>query len=403
MNDSPPNPITLAFQKWSKIASAYTVVMGASVLLGWYTGFVPLKRMMPGGIVIKANTGALFLLVGLAVWLLHAKVTPRRLVILRQLCSGLVLLVGALTLGEYVFGWDLGIDQLIVRETLEYGGVFPGRMAPLTAFNFTLLGAALLLLGEFRQTRAAEILTLTVALLSLQAAVAYLYGERTLYQVGDLTPIALPTVVTFLIVCISVFFVRLDQGWMAVLTTEGGAGMLGRRLLPAALVTPIVLGWVRMLAESRDRYSLTFIAAVAAVANVVIYQVLVAWSVFRLHQISLGREKVEAELRHLYAALEERVERRTAQLAQANELVRQERDQLQVLMDNVPDTIYFKDAASRFTLINPAQARVLGVWDPQNAIGKTDADFFTPELAAAAYAAEQRLIQTGELIIDFVP
>ena len=63
--------------------------------------------------------------------------------------------------------------------------------------------------------------------------------------------------------------------------------------------------------------------------------------------------------------LRERVLERTAELAQANQNVQQERDQLQILMDNIPDTIYFKDAASRFTRINPAQARTLGVWDPQ--------------------------------------
>ena len=290
--------------------------------------------------------------------------------------------------------------RLLVHETLEYGGVFPGRMAPLTAFNFTFLGAALLFLGEFRRTRVAEILTIPVALVSLQATVAYLYGERALYQVGDFTPIALPTAVSFLIACFAVLFVRPDQGWMRVLTTEGGAGMLGRRLLPAALITPIVLGGLRLLAESRDRYDLTFIGAVAAVANVVIYQVLVAWSVIRLEQVGLGRDRAEDELRRLYAALEERVLERTAQLAEANQLVKQEHDQLQVLMDTIPDTIYFKDAASRFTRVNRAQARTLGLQDPQQAIGKTDADFFAPEAAAAAYAAEQRLIQTGESLVD---
>ncbi|HET6845390.1 MAG TPA: diguanylate cyclase, partial [Anaerolineales bacterium] len=65
-----------------------------------------------------------------------------------------------------------------------------------------------------------------------------------------------------------------------------------------------------------------------------------------------------------------------------------------------PDTIYFKDTASRFTRINAAQARTLGLKDPRQAIGKTDADFFTSETAAASLAAEQRLLQTGESIID---
>jgi PAS domain-containing protein len=49
---------------------------------------------------------------------------------------------------------------------------------------------------------------------------------------------------------------------------------------------------------------------------------------------------------------------------------------LQMLMENIPDTIYFKDTKSRFTLINQAKARSLGIKDPAEAIGKTDADYF---------------------------
>jgi PAS domain S-box-containing protein len=79
-----------------------------------------------------------------------------------------------------------------------------------------------------------------------------------------------------------------------------------------------------------------------------------------------------------------------------------ERDLLQALMDNAPDTIYFKDAGSRFTRINRAQAQVLGVPNPDDAIGKTDADFQPQHLAAAFLAEEQRIVQGGEPVVDRV-
>lgn len=77
-----------------------------------------------------------------------------------------------------------------------------------------------------------------------------------------------------------------------------------------------------------------------------------------------------------------------------------ERDLLQGLMDNIPDTIYFKDTASRFTRINQAQARLLGVDTPEDAIGKTDADFFSGELAQLFLTEEQRLMTSGDPIVD---
>ena len=77
-----------------------------------------------------------------------------------------------------------------------------------------------------------------------------------------------------------------------------------------------------------------------------------------------------------------------------------ERDLLQALLDNIPDTIYYKDANSRFTRINKAQATVLGLNDPQEAFGRSDFDFFTPEHAKDAYLDEQRMVKTGKPVIN---
>lgn len=77
-----------------------------------------------------------------------------------------------------------------------------------------------------------------------------------------------------------------------------------------------------------------------------------------------------------------------------------ERNLLQVLLDNIPDTIYFKDKESRFTRINNAQADLLGIKDNQEAIGKTDFDYFTTEHAQDAYNDEQEIVRTGIPLIN---
>ncbi len=79
-----------------------------------------------------------------------------------------------------------------------------------------------------------------------------------------------------------------------------------------------------------------------------------------------------------------------------------EMDLLQVLMDNIPDTIYFKDIKSRFILINKAQCLTIGVKSSEEAFGKTDFDFFTPEHARAAYDDEQKIVASGVPIIGKV-
>ncbi len=114
----------------------------------------------------------------------------------------------------------------------------------------------------------------------------------------------------------------------------------------------------------------------------------------------IRRRQAQEELRAARDDLEIRVRVRTAELANANDELQQERDLLHTLMDNLPHCIYFKDEASRFVRINRAMARMFGIAEPSQAVGKTDADFFGPEHAAQALADEQEIIRTGRPVID---
>ncbi|MBD3276409.1 MAG: PAS domain S-box protein, partial [Candidatus Marinimicrobia bacterium] len=78
----------------------------------------------------------------------------------------------------------------------------------------------------------------------------------------------------------------------------------------------------------------------------------------------------------------------------------QERNLLELLMESVPDTIYFKDTQSRFIKVNEAQARVLGAESTDAAVGKTDFDFFAKDFAAEAYQDEQEIFQSKTPLIS---
>jgi diguanylate cyclase (GGDEF)-like protein/PAS domain S-box-containing protein len=73
---------------------------------------------------------------------------------------------------------------------------------------------------------------------------------------------------------------------------------------------------------------------------------------------------------------------------------------LETLMDNSPDSIYFKDLKSRFTRINRYAATRFGVAEPALAIGRTDFDFFTDEHAMQAFGDEQEIIRTGLPLVN---
>ncbi|MFO7368881.1 MAG: two-component regulator propeller domain-containing protein [Bacteroidales bacterium] len=76
-----------------------------------------------------------------------------------------------------------------------------------------------------------------------------------------------------------------------------------------------------------------------------------------------------------------------------------ERKQLRTLIDCMPDLIFIKDRESRFTVANKKVAQVMGT-TPENLIGKTDFDFYEPDLARSFYEDEQNIIRTGESMIN---
>jgi cytochrome bd-type quinol oxidase subunit 2 len=60
-----------AFKKMSKIASVFSIVVGAVVLFGWTLDITALKSVLPNFVTMKANTALGFVLAGLSLWLLQ--------------------------------------------------------------------------------------------------------------------------------------------------------------------------------------------------------------------------------------------------------------------------------------------------------------------------------------------
>ncbi len=75
---------------------------------------------------------------------------------------------------------------------------------------------------------------------------------------------------------------------------------------------------------------------------------------------------------------------------------------LHLLMDNIPDAIFFKDKDCRYIRINKAQAQLLGVLGEKQALGKTDFDFISKDVAVELFNDDVKIMRTGKPLINKV-
>ncbi|MES2887507.1 MAG: PAS domain S-box protein [Pseudomonadota bacterium] len=176
-----------------------SVALGLLVLAGWALNIPLLKSVVPGAVEMKINTAVGLALCGSALWL--ASRAPS-LFAARRLSLGLALTaatLGAATLGEYVFGWQLGIDEWLMKDTAKAFNLAPGRMSPYTALSFMALGLALSLLDRPALRTVVWALSSLVMIIGLLSVLGYLWDAIELVTDLLLPPVALHTGVAFVV------------------------------------------------------------------------------------------------------------------------------------------------------------------------------------------------------------
>ncbi|OKH18606.1 diguanylate cyclase [[Limnothrix rosea] IAM M-220] len=170
--------------------------LSAVVIFGWHTESSRLIQIHPSYVPMQFNTALGFGLIGVSLLLLNYQ----RQVFARGFAS-LLCVLGMLTLSQYIFDINLGIDELFVDHHIEVETSHPGRMAPNTALNFMLSGAAIAFINRRRLTlNSVFFASLSSALVTVFGFVAlfgYLSGVETAYGWGKLTRMALHTSVGF--------------------------------------------------------------------------------------------------------------------------------------------------------------------------------------------------------------
>lgn len=291
--DLPAAPLERSFQRFAAVACGVSAVVAALVLFGWFLDIGVLKSVVPGFATMKFNTAAGFLLAALALGLASPEsASARNRKVAAGLSAALFLLAG-LTLAEYAFDWNAGLDELLVRDSS--GSQPPGRMSAATAQCFAFLSVGILLLDQrWRRFRPAPWFALMTMIAGLVGVLGYLYHVKALYRFFIYSSMALHTSLLFVLLGAAVLAARPNQGIMAVITSARAGGYLARRALLAFSFLSIFLGWLRLNGEDAGYYETEIGTALFTLAMLLASGIAIWFGARRLNRLH-----AELEERHL--------------------------------------------------------------------------------------------------------
>jgi len=358
-------------------AALLSTLLGIVVMVAWHWQIIPIIQTIPNTPPMRYNTALGFLLGGLG---LASLLRGRRTWAVGL--GGSVALIGGLTLAQYIWGVDLGIDQLLMQDYIPdrlgkssdaahlpaFGPVqqlfitverpLPGRASPNAALGLMFLGMAVACLGlagvgHRHQGLRAVAASGAVGLLALGLVALMGYGTSlsTTYDWRYLIGVSIPSTVVMLFLGLALLLLALQRGprqpqprWVPCSLAFGMA-------MVSLLLWQALLSWYRQLVGQLPGSE---VAQVEVLIVPAIYLVLISGLLMALLMVGVlyfyGRVQAQAE----------RLNRSNEQLGQANSL-------LQATLESTADGIVVLDAQGQITHWN---ARFLHLWEiPAGEIG----------------------------------
>ena len=299
------NIFPLSAESVSRLAIFLVFIISILTLFGWMIGVDILKSINPHFAAMRVVTALCFLLSAAALVCIKNRSAGHWQIKVSRLFSAAVSIIGLLTVISYLVELQTGHQWAWVHNSFfSFLHVPADRMAIITAILFSVFGFVLILLG-IGSRHAANIshaLLLPITILTYLVLVGYLFNVKAFYEWMQIA-VALNTGIAFGFLCIASFCVRPESWLMKVFTGEEAGAIMARRLLPALLTLPLIIGWLRIQGERTGVFGSDLGVALVAVTYAICFFWLLwfnARSVNRMDQIRRQAQEAlrESEVRY---------------------------------------------------------------------------------------------------------
>ncbi len=301
------------------------------VLSGWVLHIETLKRIAPGLTSMNPLTAVAFALAlaGAGLWCLKDGPVGGRRRGLVFLLGALVLLIGLTRLSDVLFGTALCPDEVLFRSQLDAGQAYRSHVSSNAASCFCLLGLALLAFDRRGWPRFLHPQLLALPLLAMvwAAIVGYSYNTSGFYKYRQFTPMALHSALCFLLLAVALILSRPAEGFMRWIPRGSIGARSFRRLLPACVLVPLVLGAAQLAGAATGKVNPEAGASLASVATTLVLAILAFFTALSLNRIDTRRRQADLELLARQEQ-EQRAREWGLSVGELEELIRAGRDDL---------------------------------------------------------------------------
>ena len=277
----------------ARVCALVVCATGALVLASWYFDLKALDPLFPNLHTMAPNAAAASIAAGIGLFCL----TFRGLRAIAWALGVILVLLGGVTLVEELYGFDLGIDQILLDSAVTQSGGSV-RMAPGIAGSLILFGLALLCAkGDRLGSAISQILAITMLAQVLIVLTGYAYGVAMHYYPFPFTAISHYGLVSALLLAIGLLTASPEDGVAAAIIDKSPAGEMLRRLLPGIIVLPLVIGWFAHKAEIASYYDSAATLAMFAVSSIVVLAAFTWTTIDAVRRSDRARNEALIELR----------------------------------------------------------------------------------------------------------
>jgi signal transduction histidine kinase len=317
----------LRTQDWMIIAfCSFAALISLVALLGWQSGLSQLVVWSRDSAPMMPNTAVALLMLAFAICV--AGLGLRRFWLPGQFASTVVLILGMMTLSQYITGTNFGIDTLFMPTFSDIG--FAGRPSPNSSLQMVLLsvGSWLVFSRWQRNVIPVQLISVLSFALSYLVIVEYVFNAEQLMGLEGPNRMAFQTAFSFAALACALLLSQRDHGWLRVIRSDSTAGQLLRWFIPAAFCIPLFIRVIlREFEDSGVLHPATAIALMVVLSSLALAAAGI-WSGLNQYaaERSAHKQNELEEQRRINELLERRVEERTTELKKTNAELADARD-----------------------------------------------------------------------------